>query len=83
MGCMSNIIEFPKRNKQELDCDAAIDCLFEQMALIQANHQIDWIEMMQICMVGMAKSAVNAGISKERFLDYCRNIEIEEVYDSE
>ena len=53
------------------------------MALIQANHQIDWIEMMQICMVGMAKSAVNAGISKERFLDYCRNIEIEEVYESE
>lgn len=83
MGSLSNIIPFPKKNVHELDCDKAIDCLFEQMALIQANHQIDWVEMMHICLVGMAKSAVNAGISRERFLDFLRNVQIEEVYEGE
>ena len=68
---------FPQKT-QDVN-DIAIECLFEQMALIQANHGIRWEDMMHICMVGMAKSAVNAGMDKEKFLEFCSNIRIEEI----
>ena len=53
------------------------------MALIQSQYEIDWEEMMHICMVGMAKSAVNSGMSKEKFLEFCANIQIEEIDEGE
>ena len=81
MGCLSNVILFPNRKKDSVDI--AIECLFEQMTLIQSEYEIDWEEMMHICMVGMAKSAVNSGMSKEKFLEFCANIQIEEIDEGE